>query len=170
MARASAVSERVLRARNALTVTQRACFLIEHGNRLKAEKQHGVIVDGGNGETGGTEKKNRWRALHQWWHLRIDGICWVASPTMTKKENHSSCQPALKGLCENTLEAPFSQECLFDKIMRVNRKQMCMFSALLQFLTSTTCEGMLIWCRCWNTNRKRKWKSELALLSANPNL
>lgn len=57
MARASAVSERVLRARNALTVTQRACFLIEHGNRLKAEKQHGVIVDGGNGETGGTEKK-----------------------------------------------------------------------------------------------------------------
>lgn len=61
------------------------------------------------------------------WHLLS------CSPTMTKQENHSSCQPALKGSCEKTLEAPFSQECLLNKIMRVNRKQMCMFSARLQF-------------------------------------
>lgn len=54
-----AASKRVLKAkaRNALTVTQRACLLIEHGNRLKAEKEHGAIVDGGNGENARKEEK-----------------------------------------------------------------------------------------------------------------
>ncbi len=89
---------------------------------------------------------------------------------MTKKENHSSCQPALKGLCEKTLEAPFSQECLLNKIMRVNRKQMCMFSSSAAVCdVHTTCEGTVIWCCCWSTNRKRKWNTAQALLSANTN-
>lgn len=57
MTRASAASKRVLRARNALSVTQRASLLIERGNRLKAEKQHGVMVDGENGENVRKEKK-----------------------------------------------------------------------------------------------------------------
>lgn len=32
----------------------------------------------------------------------------LLSATMTNRKNHSSCQPAFKGLCEKTLEAPFS--------------------------------------------------------------
>lgn len=128
MARASAVSKRVLRTRNALTVTQRACLLIERGNRLKAEKQHGVVV-----ETERTERREGRGKKLDGEHFISDDTCIsmafaeLQSATMTNKENHSSCQPALKGSCEKTLEAPFSQECLLNKIMRVNRKQMCMF-------------------------------------------
>lgn len=81
----------------------------------------------------------------------------LQSATITKKQNHSSCQPALNGLCEKTLEAPFSQECLLNKIMRVNRKQMCVFSVLQHFLTSTTCEGTLI--MLW----KRKHEEEVEI-------
>lgn len=147
MTRASAVSKRVLKAstRNALTVTQRACLLIEHGNQLKAEKQHRVMVDGENGADRRKEEKLDGE------HFISDDTCVLMafaelqSATMTNKENRSSCQPALKGLCEKTLEAPFSQECLLNKIMRVNTKQMLwVFLALLQFLMSTTCEGMLL--------------------------
>lgn len=45
-----------LRARNALAVTQKACLLIECGNRLKAENQRKVMVDGVNGENRRVDK------------------------------------------------------------------------------------------------------------------
>lgn len=62
-------------------------------------------------------------------------------------------------------EEPFSQECLLNKILRVNRKQMCVVWALLLSLTSTTCECTLIWGCFWNANRKWKWNSALDSLS-----
>lgn len=154
--------------RNAITVTQRARLLIEHGNWLKAEKQHGVMVDYGRERRDWKDRKKC-----RWEHFISDDTCIsmafaeLQSTTMTKKENHSSCQPALQGLCAKTLEAPFRQECLLNKIMWVNRKQMCMCSALLQF------DVHYLWRNvrcCWNTNRKRKWNTEFTLLSASTNL
>lgn len=108
LTRASAVSKRVLRASNVFTVTQRACLLIERGDQLKAEKQHGVTLDAGNGENGKKEKKLDRE------HFISDDTCVSMAfaellfATMTNKKTHSSCQPAFKGLCEKTLEAPFS--------------------------------------------------------------
>lgn len=45
-------------------------------------------------EKGG--KKEKWKALNQWWPFHINGICWVAASTMTNKGNHSSHLPALQ--------------------------------------------------------------------------
>lgn len=59
MSKASAVLKRVLRARNAFTVTQRACLLIDRGNQLKAEKQHGAKLDREKREYGRRVKKNK---------------------------------------------------------------------------------------------------------------
>lgn len=57
--KASGVSERVLRARNAVTVTQRACLLMERRNGFKAEQQRGAKVNRDN------RRKNwKWNAEH----------------------------------------------------------------------------------------------------------
>lgn len=149
--KASGVSKRVLRARNAVTVTQRACLLMEHGNWLKAEKQHGVKVNGDNRQNGRKEKNemestSSVMTLMYWWHSLSFGR------TMTNKENHSSCQPALRSWREKTLEAPFSQKCLLDKIMWINRKQMFMFSVLLQFHIHNL---------QWHTELKHKQEEEI---------
>lgn len=134
--------ESSVRARNALTVTQRACLLIEHGNRLKSRK---VAWSDGR-----QRKRRHWKDKKKLdgEHFISDDTCVsmavaeLQSATMTKKENHSSCQPALEGLCEKTLEAPFSQECLLNRIMRVNRKQMCMFSS-----SAAVCDVHYLWRR-----------------------
>lgn len=76
--------------RGMLLLQQRASFLIEHGNWLKAEKQQGLIVDKVNAESGSTGKQIRWRALHQWWHLRIDGELQTATMTKRKTTHHAN--------------------------------------------------------------------------------
>lgn len=87
-------TKRVFRARNVFIVTQRACLLIERGDQLKAEKQHGVMVDGKNGENVKREKKLDGE------HFISDDTCVLMafaellSATMTNRKNHSSCQPA----------------------------------------------------------------------------
>lgn len=92
---------------------------------------------------------------------------WVScSPPPWLKGKPLIMPTGLTGFMWKDPEEPFSQECLLNKILRVNRKQMCVVWALLQSLTSTTCECTLIWGCFWNANRKRKWNSALDLLSA----
>lgn len=90
----------------------------------------------------GGRKKRKDRKKSNGGHFIRDDICVSMTfaelqfATVTKLENHSSCQPALKGSCEKNLKAPFRQECLLNGIMWINRKQMCMFSAV----TTSTCK------------------------------
>lgn len=67
------------------------------------------------------KKISNWRALHQWWHLRMDGISSEqrSPPWLTRTATHHAKQH-LKSL----REAPFSQECPLNGITQVNRKQM----------------------------------------------
>lgn len=112
-------------------------------------------------------KKCRWHALHQQWHLCINSWVTVGHRDQTRKPLIK-----LKGvtrLMRKDPWAPFSQECLLNKTLRVNRKQMCVVSVCLHFPASTTCERSLMRLCLANANRKRKRKRN-CLLSANSTL
>lgn len=111
---------------------------------------------------GRDRKKFRWHALHQQWHLCINSWVTVGHRDQTRKPLIK-----LKGVARLMRKdpwAPFSQECLLNKTLRVNRKQMCVVSVRLHLPASTTCERSLMRLCLGNANRKRKRNS---LLSAN---
>lgn len=140
-------------------ISDTACKLIKS---TRAADWWGVDQRWREHRDGGDRKKFRWHTLHRQWHLCINSWVTVSHHDQTRKPLIK-----LKGvtrLMRKDPWAPFSQECLLNKTLRVNRKQMCVVSVHLHSPVSTTCERSLMRLCLGNANRKRKRNS---LLSAN---